>query len=321
VRPLALVLCLVLGNLAFASDAPEVAPVASGALEQRSLLVDLPSLVPSAPWPSAYRCFIEPLPPRLIVRRYHGPERLIFDRLEGILRQACLDSIRARIDRTSEPLPGIVSRVDRFYEGKADQAAGGRWWERTFDESLMPESGGAARGAVVVDVGQETDFLNLGGATLTNEGKLRWGKLDIFFGPTPPIVLDGSGTLALRQDIAPLLVPPGKSDGSQDATCDLERVLSGTPRAWRTGFGRVSARLEGNVLATDCWAIDCRPSINFSLPHGELYTIVQCAELDLDITYQPKEVAARWRVVFASMAVNPASKSAQILVGTEVIGF
>ncbi len=320
-RPLALVLCLVLGNLAFASDEPGVAPVTTGALEQRSLLVDLPSLVPCVPWPSAYRSLIETPAPRLVVHRYHGPERLVFDRLEGILRQACLESIRARIDRTSEPLPEIVARVDRFCEGKADQAAGGCWWERTFDESLVPESGGAPRGALVVDVGAETDFLTLGGATLTNEGRLRWGKLDIFFGPTPPIVLDGSGMLAHRQEIAPLLATSGRSDASQDATCDLERVLSGTSRAWRSGVGRVSARLEGNVLATDCWAIDCRPSINFSLPRGGLYTVVQCAELDLDITYQPREVAARWRVLCGSIAVNPASRSAQVLIGTEVIGF
>lgn len=290
-------------------------------IEHRSLLEDPARLAALAPWPAPYRSLVYPVAPWLVIRKYHGPERLAFDRLEGFYRASCVNAIKARIERTSESLPQVEERLQRFYEAKGDLEAGGRWWERSLLDSRTPESGGAPRGALVLDVGVETEFLKIGDASFTNEGKLHWGKLDLFFGPTPPVSLDGSGARATSREAPSSLVPTGDDPDPSDATIELERVLSGTACAWHAGTGRVRAVAHGNILTADGWAIDCRPSLNFSLPHGAFYCVVQCAEVDFDVRFQPRAVAASWRVLFASLAVSPGDRSLQLVFGTEIVGW
>jgi hypothetical protein len=290
-------------------------------IEHRSLLEDPARLLALAPWPAPYRSLVLPATPRLVVRKYHGPERCILDRLDGLYRAACMQAINARVDRTSESLPQIEGRLMHFYEAKGDRDAGGRWWERSIFDSFTPEAGGAPRGAFILDVGEETEFLTLGDASLTNEGKLHWGKLELFFGPTPPVSLDSSAAWVTGRPLSSSLVSRADDRDPEDATLELEQVLSGTSCAWRAGVGRVRAPAHGNILTTDEWVIDCRPSLNFSLPRGSIASVIQCAELDFDVRYQPREATASWRVIFGSVTCSPADRSVQFVVGTEIVGW
>jgi hypothetical protein len=301
--------------------APVVGP-STRALDQRSILEDLVHLVPAGPLAAPYESLFAPAPAPLVVRRYHGLERLFFERLSDVYKTAWQDQERLWIDRTSDPLSAILDRNDRFWAAKVDLASGGRWWERSVLESRTPETGGAPRDPELVDVGEEVEVLRLGDIALTNEFKLEAGGLDVFLGPRRLVGKEAAVSWSSRagSDGRPGAGEPAES-GASDATLDLERVLSGTCRAWRAGSGRVRVRPQGNVLATDCWAIDCRPNLTFAAPRGECSSLIQSAELDLDVTYHPQEVAACWRLLIVGASLSPGNRSAQLYVGTELLGW
>jgi len=82
----------------------------------------------------------------------------------------------------------------RFMEGQSDLETG-RWWERSWEDSRLPENGGAPYERPVVHRGEEVDVFDWGWLKLTNEGKVTLGNFFLY--------LEGQRNKTLTNDPPP----------------------------------------------------------------------------------------------------------------------
>lgn len=113
------------------------------------------------------------LPPGSLVLRYEGIERVVVSKAQGRLRKLWRSSV---IDQWEA---GILDD-DAFEQAQldmgnalADQKAGGRWWQRDWTASLMPEDGGAPAEPYVQQIGSKIEVLRLGPLSVTNDCRIR----------------------------------------------------------------------------------------------------------------------------------------------------
>lgn len=74
---------------------------------------------------------------------------------------------------------GDVDRISYAYTCGEHDAKYGRWWDRNFFESMVPEKGGAPE-PEVCHIGRELTIFEIGGVALTNKGKLNFGKTEFY---------------------------------------------------------------------------------------------------------------------------------------------
>jgi hypothetical protein len=74
---------------------------------------------------------------------------------------------------------GDVDRISMEYMWGQYDAKYGRWWDRNFFESMVPERGGAERPEVCY-IGREEPIFEIGEIAFTNTGKLNLGGTEVY---------------------------------------------------------------------------------------------------------------------------------------------
>ncbi len=109
------------------------------------------------------------LPPGSLLMRYEGIEGVIVRKLNGRLRKLWRESLRDAYDAEMIDDTTFRAASDDMYERLADFNAGGRWWERSWLDSLPPEKGGAPALPFVHRVGERLEVFSLGPLSFTND--------------------------------------------------------------------------------------------------------------------------------------------------------
>lgn len=109
------------------------------------------------------------LPPGSLMIRYEGVEGVIVRKLERRMRKLWRDSIQDAYK--AEMIDDVTYRAafTDMYERMADFQAGGRWWERSWMDSLVPERGGAPARPYTETIGQRLEVFKLGPLSFTND--------------------------------------------------------------------------------------------------------------------------------------------------------
>jgi hypothetical protein len=118
------------------------------------------------------------LPPGSLVVEYQGVQGFLARRLQSRYRSLWRSQIDLLYDETSMTDAERSAALDEIGTGFAD-LRGGRWWERSWRESLLPEKGGAPARPWVHVVGQDLELFRLGAVSVTNELKVRVDRLAV----------------------------------------------------------------------------------------------------------------------------------------------
>lgn len=109
------------------------------------------------------------LPPGSLMVRYEGIEGLVVRKAYGRLKRLWRDSINDAFDAEMLDDHGLHAAYDDMYERLSDFNAGGRWWERSWLDSLTPERGGAPATPFVHQIGERIELFQLGPLSVTND--------------------------------------------------------------------------------------------------------------------------------------------------------
>ncbi len=163
----------------------------------------------------------------------------------------------------------------------ADHEAGGRWWERTWSESLVPEKGGVPRGTTVVASGVDAEVLNIGGLVLTTDGRIRLEGFAIRIQDFRTYLFRRSAETPQGRnvEVQPVVLEFGNHD--EPAAADVREMVDVAPELdMRRHAPRPTPR--GNIWTGDGWNADLRPSVRFRIPRGGAPTdFVAMAEADV----------------------------------------
>lgn len=105
--------------------------------------------------------------------RYRGLQGFIVRRMRRLYYKRFRNSLRDQIDAGGLDHFQIAARYRAMGEAEADLARGGRWWERTWLDSLTAERGGAPAEPVVTEIGERTTVLSLGPLSISNDFRAR----------------------------------------------------------------------------------------------------------------------------------------------------
>jgi hypothetical protein len=229
---------------------------------------------------------------------WDGLEGLARARIVSYGRRLFNQELDARWTKTQMTLFQYEAAQTRLYETIAD-ATMGRWWERSWAASLLPEKGGAPAIPRIEHIGHELEVLRFGEVAFTTEGKIRVGKLWFYIDderiyerlPAREQILNGLQLLTSRpsahQDAVTSrsqgqpVQPPKKELQSNvddrlvdvslgwtedDVVRDLALLHNGSLdryTAARLGLRRPIPR--GNVYTARTWNLSIKPSITI---HG-----------------------------------------------------
>lgn len=153
-------------------------PSLSVEINERSILEGLSALEPPPPAKNALLTQLAPrrFAPGEIRLRYDGLEGVLVSRVISYHRRYWSRSLNDRYNR------GYLSLFDferLQYErscAEGDAQLVGRWWERSWMESLPEEKGGAGP-TQTITMGRELNVLQFDEISITNTGQIRFGNL------------------------------------------------------------------------------------------------------------------------------------------------
>ena len=113
-------------------------------------------------------------------------------------------------------------RYNAMGDAQADQAAGGRWWSRTWLDSLTPERGGAPAQPSTHVIGTQITMISLGPFSLTNDfrARLDGGYFGMGVDPSPGRVFRDLAEVDVARDYATYQ----RQSGDDEALPDLTRA-------------------------------------------------------------------------------------------------
>lgn len=154
---------------------------------RRSVCLELPrlsTLCEEEPGCMVRQVTLRELPPGSLHVEYEGFQSFLARRLQSRYRSLWRDQIDLWYDETNMTDAEFRAAREEIQLGFQDLKTG-RWWERSWRDSLLPEKGGAPETPWVHKVGQEIDVVRIGAFRFTNELKIR---------------IDGWTVLALEPD-------------------------------------------------------------------------------------------------------------------------
>lgn len=326
-------------------------------LEHRSILLDLGSLRLSDE--SAGASLLNEIAPETeapgsVVRAYHGIQAILVRRALGYYHELLSEDTRTLWDRSQLGISAFQDRCWGVAALEGDLNAGGRWWERTWRQSLLPEKGGARSGTRVEEVGREIELVRLGEVALTTEGKVRVGRLSVYVDDdrvyervrspleslaTPQSRARSDAHLARSPGASPSAGDPSGKDRPRlpaddghvdlgigledDADVELEQALRGSLRA------RVLARIagpsrgttpRGNLWTGDGWNVSVRPTLQLRIPQlSALEGTVGQAAVQVDVGLYPNDLREPWAIVTLRVKGNPRAREVVASLDFEVV--
>lgn len=115
---------------------------------------------------------LQRLPPGSLQFRYKGFHEVLVRNVRRHMKKLWREYLRDAWEAEAMDFDQRVAEYTKMYEAMTDLDAGGRWWERSWMDSLMPEHGGAPFRPLVQDIGQTTEFLDLGPLALTTDARV-----------------------------------------------------------------------------------------------------------------------------------------------------
>jgi hypothetical protein len=119
------------------------------------------------------------LPPGSLVMRYEGIEGVVVRKATSRLKSLWNDSIRDRYEADLIDYDEYGDELTDMGNACADFDAGGRWWDRSWLDSLTPERGGAPERPVVCQIGERLEVFRLGPLSVTNDLRARIDHLTV----------------------------------------------------------------------------------------------------------------------------------------------
>ncbi len=274
--------------------------------------------------------------PGSIIRMYHGVQSIAVRRLLGYYRRLFTMDVKNHLSGSNSAAFDADDRIQRMADAENDMHSGGRWWQRTWRQSLLPQCGGAPALPRVESVGSEIELFRLGEIVITNEGKLKVGRLSLYldddriYERIEERTRDALFSSSRRIDPASArLAAPAEKDRTEkpqkalvtdenhldlavglledDAAIDLDRVLAGTARdRSRPASGRFQTP-RGNLATGDGWNLSLHPNISLRLPDSSsaIPGAVSNAELEFDLNLYPGEARQLWGILCFKVAASP----------------
>lgn len=109
------------------------------------------------------------LPPGSLRMKYEGLEGIVVRKLNGRLKKIWRDSINDAWEAEMLDVDAYKAAFNDMYERMGDFNAGGRWWERSWLDSLTPERGGAPAQPFVHTIGERLEVFKLGPLSFSND--------------------------------------------------------------------------------------------------------------------------------------------------------
>jgi hypothetical protein len=119
------------------------------------------------------------LPVGSLIVSYEGIEGYIVKKVQSRLRNQWRTSLRDAYEEGAISTDRYISRLQHMGEVLGDFRAGGRWWERSWLDSLTPERGGAPARPYEHTIGERLDVIKLGPIAFTNDLRARVDRLTI----------------------------------------------------------------------------------------------------------------------------------------------
>lgn len=119
------------------------------------------------------------LPVGSLIVRYEGLEGLVMRKLQGRLRAEWRNSLRRAYDGEVLDYDGYLDGLQQMGESIGDMRSGGRWWERSWMDSLPAHRGGAPAERYVHTYGETLEIFSLGPLSFTNDLRGRVDKVTI----------------------------------------------------------------------------------------------------------------------------------------------
>jgi hypothetical protein len=323
-------------------------------LEHRSILLELDLLHAPPLGDSALLNELAPeeIAPGSLVSSYRGVQSLVVRRLLGYFRHLSSVSMQTRWEKSDESIFDMERSVRRETEDEADLRSGGRWWDRTWRQSLVPSRGGAPAEPTVIAVGQEVELFRFGEVSLTNEAQIRLGRLSLYLDDDRIYELVGQRArdafLAATQAKArpdpnaarPAPTVPGQDPskpvktlvseesridisiglGEDDADVELERVLAGTERQrGRRTAGRFETP-KGNLVTGEGWNLCAHPALGLRLPtSSDMTQAFSSVSIAFDVNLFPGETRQLWGLVSLRFQASPSGRTCSATLDFEVL--
>ncbi len=289
-------------------------------LEHRSILLDLGTLRPTSAADAAFVNEVAPEEecPGSLIHTYRGLEAVAVRRILGYYAHVFQVDTAKRWAGTNDSPFDMDQRIRDMVDAQSDLGTGGRWWERTWRQSLTPQLGGAPSTPRVQVTGEEIELFHLGELSITNEGRVKVGRLSLYLDDDriyQQIEQKTRDTLILQvrarldANLARVATPPDRDRAEKtvkapgvpeeshpdaaleltedDALLELERVLAGTSRERaRPASGKFETP-KGSLYTGDGWNLSLHTTFHLrvpdstSSPEGAISTVA--AELDLNL--------------------------------------
>lgn len=109
------------------------------------------------------------LPPGSLIVEYEGIQGLVVRKLQSRMRKQWMDDLTEAYEEGLLDDGGYVAKLGEARDALADFRCGGRWWERSWLDSLTPERGGAPAQPYVHTFGERIEVLRFGDLSFTND--------------------------------------------------------------------------------------------------------------------------------------------------------
>lgn len=222
------------------------------------------------------------LPPGSLQVRYEGIEGYLVRKAQSRLKSLWRDSIKDAWEGGILDDQQYDARIDEMYDSLSDFRSGGRWWERSWLDSLTPERGGAPADPYVHRVGERLDVLRVGPVRFTNDLKARVDRVTILsFDPDGGQIYRDFDLRRLAREHARLQ----RSGDDLDDRGDELPALTGEPTDGGLAEPMVRITLEppDPGLLPGYWRLRFRPSAGVNLM-GEPSQVIE--EVSMRVTLE-----------------------------------
>lgn len=222
------------------------------------------------------------LPPGSLVVRYEGLQGLVVRRLQRELRVRWQRSLRDAWDAGVLDDDAYEGALEEMYDELTDVAAGGRWWTRSWRDSLPEAKGGAPARPYVHIVGQRVEVLRLGWLSLTSDGRARVDGLTVLrLDPSAgPYVRRGDGPVAVRLAREHARLARDPSGDAEDAGAGREDATDvAPPTESPSAIDAAAVRLVFQPPSPTRWVgasevrFRLRPTVRFGVGQVETYFV------------------------------------------------
>lgn len=220
------------------------------------------------------------LPTGSLVVRYEGIEGYVVRKVQSRLRDMWRETLReawkeGMIDETR-----YARKLDEMREGLKDFREGGRWWERSWLDSLTPERGGAPAEAFVHTVGDRLEVLSLGPLTFTNDLKASIDKVTVLtFDPDGGQIYRDYDLRSLAREHARLQRKDddANGDGVEDEEFGLPDLSGGAPdvQGLAEPVARITLEPPDPGVLPGYWRLRFRPSVGVRLDSADVASMLE----------------------------------------------